>query len=203
MIGKLHFHHIHQSSPTVITAWINLSVHECFRALQVEIQLISTDTLRRLTAGALPARMRGAHICLFAASAIAEHLTTPFNIIRPTTALNFNNVLETRTAPAHSAALHYRPEPEQEPPSPGCCYLSGGGGWLTGRCPIGLHRLHLHLHFFCFCFLLSIISEALFIAGGHHLSLKFLNDETHVNIQKVGKGCLNLGSTQIITTKRI
>lgn len=48
--------------------WINLTVGECFRTLQglqVEIRFISTDTVRWLTAGALAARMRAAHVCIF------------------------------------------------------------------------------------------------------------------------------------------
>lgn len=76
---------------------------ECFRTLQVEIQFISTVTVRQLPAGALPAQMRAAHVWLSAASATAEHLKT----WEPAAVLSCNR---TRTAPARG----FHTEPDRE-----------------------------------------------------------------------------------------
>lgn len=69
--------------------WISLTVGECFRTLQgpqVEIRFISTDTVRWLTAGALAAQMRAAHVCIFRCLGYGVHHRNS----KSAAALNFN-----------------------------------------------------------------------------------------------------------------
>lgn len=116
--------------------WINLTVGECFRTLQglqVEIQLISTDTARWLTAGPLAARMRAAHVCIFRYLGYGVHHRNS----ESATALNFNKEVCESKAPGVSLLFRtsWTGNLVASAAHLGFCYLYEVDRWLTVLCP--------------------------------------------------------------------